>query len=124
MRNKHLIKKADIIIIAVILLIAVIFILPIKNTQNITAEIIVDGTLEHSINLNDISEEYTLELKNGIIISADKNEISVISSDCYGKNCINCGRLTKAGDMAVCIPNKTVIRLSGTQNSGPDAVTY
>ena len=124
MRIKQLIKKADIIIVAVILLIAVIFIILVNNTGNITAEITVDGIPVQSIKLNEIKEAYTLDLGNGMMISAEKNGISVISSDCYGKNCISCGRLSEAGDTAVCIPNKTVIRLTGEKKNAPDAVTY
>lgn len=124
MKIKQLIKKADIAVIAVILLLAIIFILPAKDSGNIMAEIIVDGAIVHSINLNTVNEEYTLELGNGLTVFAEKNGISVISSDCRGKNCISCGKLTEAGDTAVCIPNKTVIRLTGEKKNAPDAVTY
>lgn len=124
MKIKQFVKTADIVIVAVILLIALIFIVPVKNSGNITAEITVDGTPVQSINLNEIKQAYTLDLGNGMIISAEKNGISVIFSDCYGKNCISCGRLSEAGDTAVCIPNKTVIRLTGEKKNAPDAVTY
>lgn len=124
MKAKNLIKKADIFIIVTVFLLAALLFLIINRGENAKALIIVDGVTVHETDISKIQEPFTLELENGITVQVGKNEISVISSDCYGKNCISCGKLTHPGDTAVCIPNKTVIKLTGTDKYAPDAVTY
>ncbi len=124
MKINKLIKKADIIIIALLLLTCILLLIIRNSEGDVTAEISIDGVTEYIIELQNVEKPYTADLGNGITVAVDKNGVSVLSSDCYGKNCINCGKLSKVGDMAVCIPNKTVIRLTGTDKNRPDAVTY
>lgn len=124
MKNKLNLKKADLIILSVIILIAVILFFVRSDSAALTAQITVEGETVYDIVLSSVKETYTLSLDNGTEIEISQEYIRFISSDCGGKDCVNCGKLTSAGEAAVCIPNKTVIKLSGKSNSSPDAITY
>ncbi len=124
MKNKALFKRADMIIIITLLLITVLLFTVKKNTKNTEAVIITDGVTVETVDFSKTLQPYTMDFENGISVLIEKDGISIISSDCSGKNCINCGKLTSSGDMAVCIPNKTVIKVSGTKNNRTDAITY
>ncbi len=124
MKHRLTIKKADIAVIAFLLFIAAaVFMISGKNAD-CTAEISVDGEIIKTIELWKNDETVTVDTGNGVIIKAEKNEIFFVESDCSGKNCIACGRLSSPGDTAVCIPNKTIIKLTGNKNGLPDAVSY
>lgn len=124
MKAEKIIKKADILIILAVIICSVLLFFAFNRSSDSSALIIIDGETVYETDISKVAEPFTLDLENGITVLIAKNEISVIASDCFGKNCISCGRLTHPGDTAVCIPNKTVIKLSGTAEKAPDAVTY
>ena len=37
------------------------------------------------------------------------------SATCPGKDCVHAGRLTKAGQLAVCLPNGVTLRIVGSE---------
>ena len=51
------------------------------------------------------------------------NRIGFTESDCPDLVCVHTGMLSKAGDVAACVPNKTVISVSGGEAS-VDTLTY
>lgn len=124
MKNNSLFRRADIIIILILLAVTALLFTIKENTKINQAVIITDGITVDTVIFSEISQPCTKSYENGISVLIEKDGISVISSDCTGKNCINCGKLSNAGDMSVCIPNKTVIKVSGTKSNGTDAVTY
>lgn len=124
MKHSLTIKKADIAVITVILLAAAAVFAVSEKKADCTAEIIVDGQLIKTVELWKNNETLTIDAGNGVIIKAENNEIFFFESDCSGKNCIGSGRLSSPGDTAVCIPNKTIIKLTGNKNGLPDAVSY
>ncbi|MBR3768770.1 MAG: NusG domain II-containing protein [Clostridia bacterium] len=124
MKIKDFFKKNDIIIIFAAILAACLLLLFSKNSSEASAQIIADGETLYNINLSDVYNTYTVTLNNGVEIEISHGQISFISSDCMGLDCVNCGKLSKPGDIAVCIPNKTIIKLTGRSSKAPDTVTY
>ena len=125
MKRKPLFKKADAAVIAVLLLPALVLLLFTGRGKTPTAYVIEDGETLYEIRLGSVKEPYILELENGVTVSVAPGEIRFASSDCRGQDCVRCGVLTKAGQAAACVPNKTVIVLKGTSGKGaPDAVSY
>ncbi len=118
------IKKADIAVIIPIVLAAICLLMFSSSQGSATAVITVDGKDIRHIDLSENKDTYTIDLENGVEIEVSGNSIYFTSSDCKGKDCIACGKLSSAGDTAVCIPNKTIIKLTGKSNGTPDAVSY
>ncbi len=124
MKHKTIFKKADILVLAVILFIAAAVYFFTASDENASALIIVDGETLYELELSAVYDTYIITLENGIEIEVGNHEIRFLSSDCNGKECINCGSLSSSGDIAVCAPNKTVIKLIGENKNSPDTITY
>lgn len=124
MKNILRLKKGDAAIIAAVLLTALFLFLLSSSDGSAVAEISVDGKTVKTIDLSEKSEAYSISLENGVIIEVSDNCIYFLESDCRGRDCIACGRLSSPGETAVCIPNRTVIKLTGKSDGAFDAVSY
>lgn len=122
--NGKLFRKGDIAVIAAALAVAaVIMLLRPDGGGKMTANVTVNGELVESIELSELKEEITLDIKTepDTVIKANSSAIWFESADCPDKLCVMSGKLTKKGDTAVCLPARTVITLLGAE---VDAVTY
>lgn len=119
-----LFKKADIIVIAVIIAVsAALWLISGHDTTKPIAEISVDGVTVQTVGLSSVADriEITPNDEYNILIVAENGTIRFEHSDCEDKLCISSGELKKSGDIAVCLPAKTVITVTG---SDLDAVVY
>lgn len=121
--NIKLIKKGDILIVAAVAVIAVLFMLwQSFNEDNLTAVITVDGEIVQTVNLSAKEEAVIIpDTEPKVKIVAENGKIFFESAECEDKLCVSCGKLEKKGDTAVCLPSKTVITVAGSE---VDAVTY
>lgn len=119
------ITKGDIILgVFVVLISAVLFAFSFTGeNEKLTAEIYVSGEKAHSIDLNEVTESYTIN-ENYCQLLIEKDGVSFVFSDCGDKLCIKKGKLTKKGDTMACVPEKVVVVLKGAENSQIDAVVY
>lgn len=112
-----LFKKGDLAVILVILIVSAVFwIYQSQNTDRLEAVITVNGKTVETIDLSAIKEKRIIELDTDpkVVIAAENGEIYFESADCDDKLCINCGKLSRKGDTAVCLPAKTVVTVSGS----------
>jgi len=120
--KRKLFGKYDLIIILLFLAVSSVLLLPkLFSDKKTTAVIYQNGKMIKAIDLAAVEESYEIEL-DGAIILVEKNAVSFKEADCPDKLCVKCGKLTRAGDTAVCVPTATVITLSG--NSEIDVVSY
>ena len=124
MKLKKTITRTDLLILIAVLITAGIMLIITNSNEPAIADIIIKGETVHSADLSSVKEDYTLTLDNGITVEISEGKIKIISSDCNGKDCIKCGELSSPGDMAVCVPNFTVIKLRGAEKAPLDAITY
>ena len=121
--NRKLFGKIDIIIILLLVAVSLLLLLPrMFSDKNLTAVISQNGKTVKTIDLSAVEGSYEINL-DGCVILIEKNAVSFKSAECPDKLCVKCGRLTHAGDTAVCVPNATVITLSGSGNE-IDAISY
>lgn len=119
-----LFRKGDIAVIAVILIIAAAFYFyKLNDSDKLEAIISVNGETVETIDLSAEKEKrfITLSTNPEVVIAVENGAIYFESSDCEDKLCVNCGKLTKKGDTAVCLPAKTVVTVRGAD---VDAMTY
>ena len=112
-----LFKKGDIAVILVILIVAAVFwFCQSQNADRLEAVITVNGKTVETIDLSSVKEKRIIELDTDpkVVIAAENGEIYFESADCDDKLCINCGKLSRKGDTAVCLPAKTVVTVSGS----------
>jgi len=70
-------------------------------------------------------EEQTINLEKygkHMVLQVYKDGAALIESDCPDKICLHMGKITKCGQSAVCVPNKTAITIRCKENEF-DAVT-
>lgn len=123
MERRLITKKDAVILVLIVIFSAVILIVSnIKSDEKLTAVVTVDGAEVLSVNLSEITEEQLFTLDNGVVIKAYDSKICFYESNCKDKICINSGELSNKGEVAACVPNKTVIKIEGS--NGVDALTY
>ena len=122
MNERKLVTKRDIAVLAVLVFFAIALLLFLRFglKDGRTALISVDGRDYMTVSL-DKDDEITLE--NGVKIIVSDGKIGFAESDCPDLVCVHTGMLSKAGDVAACVPNKTVISVSGGEAS-VDTLTY
>lgn len=122
-------KKGIICIIcvaaAIALLTAAWSIICAVTVSNPVACIYSDGKLLYEINLNQVSETYTLIVPYGDssnTITVSQGKICVSDADCPDKVCINTGWISNGIVPIICLPNRLEIRIKGGADSDIDAV--
>ena len=119
-----LFRKGDIAVILIILVVAAAFWLyQSRQTDKLEAVISVNGETVEVIDLSAADGKRTIELDTSprVVIAVENGAVYFEKADCDDKLCINCGKLSKKGDTAVCLPAKTVVTVSGTD---VDVMTY
>ena len=106
--ERKLFHKRDIIVLALLVLVAVSVILLKPRHKGAEAEVWVDGKILTSFALD---EPFELPLDNGVTVKGDGKEAWFSHSDCPDKVCVGAGHLSKPGEWAACLPNKTFLKI-------------
>lgn len=77
-----------------------------------------DGELIQEIPLSRTGGEQFIELEgryhNTVVISGET--AGFVDSDCPNQDCVDKGMLTRVGDTAVCLPNRTILEIVEHEN--------
>ena len=124
--ERVLIKKNEILLLFVILAVALIFWLML-NQRSRGGEVVVeqDGEIICQLQLSTIEEPVHLELSGAaghkVKVEIDSSGAAIVSSDCPDQICVGTGRITKAGEAAICLPERVSVTIVG---GSADAMTY
>ena len=115
------VKRGDLLMAAALLAVAAVMgvIIFAHSGESAYAVVTVDGKEMCRLPLDEdclypIGDTNTIEISDGTV--------RMIEADCPDKVCINTGRISKSGQTIVCLPNKVVITITGTDSS-TDAYT-
>ena len=119
------IKWGDCVIIVLVLALALAVALPFYLRPNdvLTCEIVQDGEIVQTVKLTDTADEKIViegAVTNHIEITADG--VRFAESNCPDQVCVRSGLLTRAGQSAVCLPNRVIVRVTGAAAPEVDAV--
>lgn len=125
-----MIKKLDIIIIVVLLLLSFVptIILGTLNNKDfnaIYAEVSVASKVIEKIYFKDLEKEesFTIETEYGKnIIHASKEGLYMEDADCPDGVCLRDGMITKVGQSLVCLPHKLIIEIKGEMVEDDDDI--
>ncbi len=121
MRSKM--RWGDFVIIGAVLLTAAALALVIamhSAGDRLYAEIWKDGELVERIALTDqLERTVSLDGHNTIVLSG--KTVKMQQADCRDQVCVRSGTLTRAGQAAVCLPNRVVVKIVG-EKSEIDAI--
>ena len=122
-KARRFFRPADLIVAAAVLAVAAALWLAFGNMKGTSAEIVCGKEIVETIDLSAVKEAYDITLDNGVIIRVEPGAIYFAASGCANQLCVHTGKLTKAGQSAACLPNRTLIRITGKSRNAPDALT-
>lgn len=85
------------------------------NADNLDIVVKKNSEIVFTQSLSDISEktEICVDDEFGVIICIEVDGVSVKSSDCGDKVCVNTGKITKPNQAIVCLPAHVSVELRG-----------
>ena len=100
-------------LLAACIVLSIPLLLPSEDASH--AEILVDGKLVRTVPLS-VSQQFTLTTHNGgsNTITVQDGAIAVTEATCPDHYCMHRG-FCSGGTQIVCLPNRLVIRFTGTQ---------
>jgi len=119
-------KRKDIFLfIVIIIVIAILFIVNnIINKEEIdVAEIYINNKLYKSISINSNEDVVINNDNNYNYIKVHNGGVEMIESSCSDKICVQSGHIKKSSDRIVCMPNKVVIKVKGTDTIKEDVIS-
>lgn len=123
MFEKGFIKKADIVLFVVLLLLGVGSIALTRiEIKDATVEISVDGKTYMAASL-DKDQEIVIDNEYGknIVVIEDK-KVYVKEADCAGQDCVHMNPISKGGQMIMCLPHKLLVSIE--EGDGLDSTSY
>ena len=123
------IRKNDIILVAVILLIGIatwgiISFLQGINTNNAVAVVFVDGEEYGRFPLaTDCVEMITLADGSYNVLEIKDGKADITEGSCPDKICVRHNSINKKKESIVCLPNKVVVQIENGEASDIDAIT-
>lgn len=128
MRNNRFFRKLDIILIFAVFLLAFLLYFPkLIDKGELLAHISIDNKEYRVIDLMKLDEDFELSLPSEpqLVLRGGHGYIYVSDALCPDGLCVATGRLTKGGDMAVCIPAQVLVRLvTSEEEKTYDAIAY
>ena len=120
-------KKADVLIIGIVLALAATIALCQESGQTATGSVVADiyvaGELYESIPLVDGFREISVQGVGGVaIVCVEPDGVSVSDSDCPGKICQSFGKIRASGQTIACLPLRMLVVLRGA--GGRDGMGY
>ena len=124
-------KKGDIFLIILLLIAAVLWFgkdVFWVDSAHKQAVITVDGQVYATLPLSSSKERSEIPVKlpgnNYVHIISEKDQIWVENSSCPDKVCVKTGKIAKAGQSVVCLPNKTIVYIEGSEKQEVDDVSF
>lgn len=113
-----MIKKGDVILSAIIVLVAVALLLfnIFSGSDGKRVRVTVDGEVYAEFNLSDEHTE-TVKTKNGTnVVKIEDGKVSVIDADCPDKYCVEHIAIASSSETIVCLPHRMVVEIVGDSN--------
>jgi hypothetical protein len=95
-----------------------------RGGGEMTLEVVRGGKTEFSAPLRDVPEILEFNGPGGYNAVYAADEVRMVSADCPGGDCLRAGAIKNAGESIICLPHKTVIRLTRRSAPETDAVSY
>ena len=122
-------KKNDVIMIGIIVVIALVALCLVNlygkwNTKDAQAVVTIDGT---EYGRYPLSEDRTVKIEsenNGYnLLIIEKGDARIEEASCPDKVCVRHKPIDKTGETLVCLPNKVVVEIENGEEADVDAST-
>lgn len=110
-------QKADLLVIAAIILFAVLiavpFLFPARGSEDATVQIYQDGQLIKEVPLQE-NTTLTVPGQYQNVVQIQDGRVAIMEADCPGNDCVHTGWISTPGASIVCLPNRVEIRIVGS----------
>ena len=126
MRNlKKIFKVGDAILIGLLIILTLgsIFVSDVIFEAGESVSVYVDGKEVYRLSLSD---NRTVEVQGPLgptVIKAEKGHAFIQKAPCPYRTCIKMGKISRSGDIIVCIPNRIVVKIEGKDRRPLDSIT-
>ena len=119
-------KPMDALVVIIVVAFAVMtaaFVYGKNRGETLTATVKHRGHVAAQVALSTLTEEkkITIDGQYHLTVTLTRAGVSVTESDCPGQDCVHTGRITRAGQSIVCLPEQVIVTLEG-KTSAPDVV--
>lgn len=123
MKSSKLVKKGDIIIIAFILLLSVLWFTAsfFSFGEKQQVKLYLGGELCKTVELSAVEDDEIISL-GGCRIRITKDGACFISSECPDGLCVKRGMMDKSGDVMACVPEGVTVEITGGR--AVDGISY
>jgi len=83
----------------------------------------VDGVVTYKTDLRHESEFSVQGSRGELQIEVKGGGVRVVRAECPNKVCVRTGSRHRSGDIIVCVPNRTIVRIGTSKSGRIDAVT-
>ena len=108
-----------------VVIVSAIITLLLGQMSTSRAHIYQNGTLVNTVDLNAVTEPYTITVvRDGgtNIVAVEHGRIRILTADCPSGMCVRRGWISGGVTPIICLPHRLVITLVGGDDSGIDAV--
>lgn len=114
---KQRLTTADIVLIAAsaCLIVASYVFAGTTMAQGSVVLIQVDGKTVHKTSLTETHSTVVKGAHGSLTVETREGKVAVTQADCPNHICVKTGWRSRAGEVIVCVPNKTVVRITGEQ---------
>ena len=93
--------------------------------EDVYAIIKKDDEVIRSVNLTKLKKREVIKVPGQYdeFIVADQKKICFMSADCPDRLCVKAGWISKPGQIAVCLPNRTLIKIVRNNDRTLDGIT-
>lgn len=119
-------KKNDIILISVLIILTVILPFFLMNLNREKGSELVIYSDEDIYGTYELDEDREIEIDTGsgynCIVIKDGN-VYIKEADCKGQDCVRSGSISESGQVIACIPHRLLLKIKGPENEY-DGVAY
>lgn len=83
----------------------------------------VEGRTVWKLNLDHASRTTVRGSRGPLTVEVVDGAVAVTKADCPNRVCMKTGWRSRSGDIIVCVPNRTIIRILGKKREGVHAIT-
>ncbi len=123
--NRRMVKKADLILIGVILAAALLVLGALTLTRQTGSFVVVrvDGTEVARYSLTEDRTETIEGVNGGInVLVIENGTATMTDADCPDQLCVHQGSIRYDGETIVCLPHRVVVEIEGGEEAEVDGV--
>ncbi len=122
---KKMFRIGDVILIGLLICLTLgsIFMTDVLFEPGESVSVIVDGKEMYHLPL---SENRTIEVQGPLglsVIKVEKGHAFIQKAPCPYQTCIKMGKISRSGDIIVCIPNRIFLKIEGKDRRDLDSIT-